>query len=98
MSGEPAQSLIEGWKVETDHGSFTVKCAHNHSKGDKVHLLTRPLPADSEPNVIQGIVADVLFQQDRFKVTFENGLYVYLEEAPKVGQKISVKVKVECLA
>ena len=98
VSGEPALSLIEGWKLETDHGSFTVKCAHNHSKGDKVHLLARPLPAESEPNVIQGIVADVLFQQDRFKVTFENGLYVYLEDAPKVGQKISVKVKVECLA
>ena len=86
------------WKVETGHGLFTVKCAHKHSKGEKVHLLARPLPAESEVNVIQGIVADVIFQQDRFKVTFENGLYIYLDQAPKMGERVSVKVKVECLA
>ena len=86
------------WKVETGHGLFTVKCAHKHSKGEKVHLLARPLPAESEVNVIQGIVADVIFQQDRFKVTFENGLYIYLDQAPKMGERVSVKVKIECLA
>ena len=86
------------WKVETGHGLFTVKCAHKHSKGEKVHLLARPLPAESEVNVIQGIVADVIFQQDRFKVTFENGLYIYLDRAPKMGERVSVKVRVECLA
>ena len=85
-------------KVETEHGMFTVKCAHKHSRGDKVHLLARPLPAGKEANIIQGIVADFVFQQDRFKVTFDNGLYVYLDEAPILGQKLSVKVKVECLA
>ena len=47
---------------------------------------------------ISGVVSDVIFQQDRFKVTLDNGLYVYLQEAPKVGQKIEVQVKVECLA
>ena len=86
------------WKVETEHSVFTVNCSHKHSKGEKVHLLARPLPAEKEANVIQGIVADIIFQQDRFKVIFDNGLYVTLEEAPKLGQKISVKVKVECLA
>jgi spermidine/putrescine transport system ATP-binding protein len=85
-------------KIQTGHGPFTVKCTHKHSKREKVHLLARPLPAESEPNVIQGVVSDVIFQQDRFKVTLDNGFYVYLEEAPKVGQKISVRVKVECLA
>lgn len=86
------------WKVETQYGVFTVNCSHEHSKGEKVHLLARPLPAESEPNVIQGVVSDVIFQQDRFKVTFENDLYIYLAEASKVGQKISARVKVECLA
>jgi hypothetical protein len=75
-----------------------VECPHKHSKGDKVHLLARPLPAENEANVISGVVNDVIFQQDRFKVTLENGLYIYLREAPQVGQKISVRVKVECLA
>ena len=48
--------------------------------------------------LLQGVVSDVIFQQERFKVVFDNGLYVYLSEAPKVGEKISVQVKVECLA
>jgi len=94
MDGE----VVAKNKCQTEHGIFTVKCAHKHSMGDKVTLLARPLPAEKDANVIQGIVADVIFQQDRFKVTFDNGLYVYFEEAPKVGKKISTKVKVECLA
>ena len=51
-----------------------------------------------EPNVIQGTVHDVIFRQDRYKVTLENGFYVYLPTAPKVGERIEVGVKVECLA
>jgi len=102
--------VIAQSEFQTEHGAFTVKCTHTHSRGDKVHLLVRPLPNESirversEPigehsrNAIHGIVTDVIFQQDRFKVTLENGLYVYLPEAPKKGQRISVPVKVECLA
>ena len=83
---------------QTEHGTFTVKCDHEHSKGDKVHLLARPLSVKNEANVIMGTAIDVIFQQDRYKVTLDNGLYVYLDEAPNVGKKVSVKVKVECLA
>ena len=86
------------WNVETDLGLFTVKCRHKHLRGDKVHLLVRPMPAESEPNTIAGVVSDIIFQQDRFKVTLENGLYIYLDNEPKMGRKISMKVKVECLA
>jgi ABC-type Fe3+/spermidine/putrescine transport system ATPase subunit len=86
------------WNVETDLGLFTVKCRHKHLRGDKVHLLVRPMPAESEPNTIAGVVSDVIFQQDRFKVTLENGLYIYLDNEPKMGRKISMKVRVECLA
>ena len=87
-------------KFQTKQGVFVVECAHKHSKGDKVYLLARPLPAGTnvEANVLSGVVTDVIFQQDRFKVVLENGLYVYLQEAPQVGQKISVRIKVECLA
>jgi len=85
-------------QFQTQQGIFMVKCTHTHSKGDKAQLLVRPLPAENETNSLSGIVADVIFQQDRFKVMFDNGVYVYLGEAPKVGQKISVRVKVECLA
>ena len=84
-------------KIKTVYGLFGVKRERKISKGEKVKLLARPLSVKSEANAISGIVADVIFQQDRYKVTFDNGLYFYLNEPPKLGEKISVKVKVECL-
>jgi hypothetical protein len=77
---------------------FTVGCEHEPQVGEDVHLLARPLSVNEGTNTIQGMVVDVMFQQDRFKVTLDNGLYVYLPNAPKVGEKIDVRVKVECLA
>jgi hypothetical protein len=87
-----------GWTVESESGIFDVRCEHEHREGESVHLLARPLPDERDASVLRGIVEDVLFQQDRFKVTLDNGLYVYLQEAPKVGERIEVRVKVECLA
>jgi len=84
--------------VKTDYGLFEVECGRKISKGEKVKLLMRPLSVKDEANTVSGIVTDVIFQQDRYKVTLENGLYVYLDEAPKTGEKVSVNVKVECLA
>ena len=96
LSGE----MVAQNMYQTEHGVFIVKCAHKHSKGDKVHLLARPVSADAnaEANVLNGVVADIIFQQDRFKVVFTDGLYVYMDAAPQAGQKVSVQVKVECLA
>jgi spermidine/putrescine transport system ATP-binding protein len=87
-------------EIETKFGELTVHCEHKHQKGDNIHLLARPLSADSkrEGTIIQGVVTDVIFQQDRFKVALDNGLYVYLQNAPKVGEQIKARVKVECLA
>jgi len=104
-------NIIEGiyigkLEVETKLGKLAVACEHKHQKGENVHLLARPLSAEkarversrNEANAIKGVVTDVIFQQDRFKVTLDNGLYVYLQEAPKVGEKIELRIKVECLA
>jgi ABC-type Fe3+/spermidine/putrescine transport system ATPase subunit len=85
-------------KFQTEHGIFTIKCNHKHSKGDKIKLLARPLKIQNEANVISGIITDVIFQQDRYKVTFDNGLFIYLDEPPKIGEKLAVRVDVECLA
>jgi hypothetical protein len=94
------KAKAEKWEVESGLGVFIVRCKHAHQKGEKVHLLARPRSAEAErdANLIHGAVSDVIFQQDRFKVTLENGLYIYLPQAPKVGEKIDVRVKVECLA
>ncbi len=88
----------DGWEVESDLGIFHVNCAHKHQRGDNIHLLARPLPDGKDAVALSGIVTDVIFQQDRFKVTLDHGLYVYLQKAPKLGEKIEVRVKVECLA
>jgi hypothetical protein len=63
-------------------------------------LLVRPISTGSESvaNVISGVVEDAIFQQDRFRVTLDNGLYLYLPERPDAGETIDVGVKVECLA
>ena len=102
--GNIMQGRIQGrmldanWQVSVDARVYTVHCAHQHIVEDNVHLLVRPLPAEDEPNTIEGTVADVIFQQDRFKVTLENGLYVYLQKPIRVGERIQVPVRVECLA
>jgi spermidine/putrescine transport system ATP-binding protein len=90
--------LDASWEVSTDAGIFNVQCTHEHHLGDSPHLLIRPLPAEDQPNTIQGTISDVIFQQDRFKIRLENGLYVYLQKAVKVGERIQVPVKVECLS
>ncbi|MBV6452743.1 MAG: Spermidine/putrescine import ATP-binding protein PotA [Anaerolineales bacterium] len=98
IEGEERGKTKDGkWKVRSRFGDFIVACNHKRSKGEKVHLLARPLEVRSEANVLSGVVADVIFQKDKYKVTFDNGLYVHLKDAPKVGKKVSVRVKVECL-
>ena len=85
-------------KVETRYGVFNLACEHPHQPGETVHVLARPLPAEQEANTIRGVVSDVIFQQDRFKVTLENGFYVYVQSAPKVGEELAVPVRIECLS
>jgi ABC-type Fe3+/spermidine/putrescine transport system ATPase subunit len=93
-------TYVDPSTVQTRYGNLTVPCDHRHRSGDKIHLLARPLPAevDTSTNLIEGVVGDVLFQQERYKVTLDHGLYVYLPKAPKLGARIQVRVKVECLA
>ena len=94
------------WQIESAQGLFSVRCEHEHRAGESVHLLARPLPAEetrgqqgqNEASLLRGVVEDVIFQQDRFKVMLDNGLYLYLQDAPQVGEKIEARVKVECLA
>jgi ABC-type Fe3+/spermidine/putrescine transport system ATPase subunit len=96
-------NIIEGTyvgssRVETKLGPLTINCNHRHQRGEEVHLLARPLPVDQDMNSIEGIVQDVIFQNDRFKVTLENGFYSYLQTPPKVGERLKVPLRVECLA
>jgi len=95
-----------GWKLRTSAGDFFVRCDHPHSPGEKVHLLVRPQVIEyagaesgqNDGNALSGAVTDVVFQQDKYKVTLDNGLYLHLKDAPKIGETVSVRIRVECLA
>ncbi|OGO37904.1 MAG: hypothetical protein A2Z03_08095 [Chloroflexi bacterium RBG_16_56_8] len=96
--GNAIEGIVgEKQKIKSGAGVFTLRCAHRHQKGDRVSLLVRPHESPREKNTIRGKVMDVLFQQDGFKVTLDNGLYLYLKDASKVGKRVEARVKVECL-
>ena len=101
--GNVIEGVVKGrrkdrkWKVESGGGEFVVECKHKHSKGEKVSLLARPFEVKSEANVLKGIVADVVFQRDKYKGALDGGLYGYVKDAMKVGEQIAVRIKVECL-
>ncbi len=88
--------------VVTGAGAFDVDCGPDHREADQVELLIRPQGAHrAAEGSLSSRVTDVLFQQDRFKVTLANGLYFYLAEAPEAGEEISLEVPasaVQCLA
>jgi len=86
-------------RFETPIGVFEVECAHSHQPGEKVHLLVRPagVREGTGGNALRAPVADVIFEQDRFKVMLGNGLYFYINAAPAVGENISVRIAPECL-
>jgi ABC-type Fe3+/spermidine/putrescine transport system ATPase subunit len=101
-------NLVEGRVnrdiVETPFGRFRPVCGHKHTTGELVTLLLRPEGAEmnnmTAMNSLTGIVADVVFHQEDFKVTLEDGLYFYLSEALRIGARIHLRMKrsaVQCL-
>ncbi len=82
-------------KVETSFGMFNIECRHSHSAGEKVSLLIRQ---SGEGEEIKLKVEDVLFDRDQFQVKTGSGLVIHMKNAPKIGETIHVRVRVECLA
>jgi hypothetical protein len=51
--------------------------------------------------LVSGVVTDVVFHQERFKVTLANHLYFYLPEAPRIGEQITLQISqagLQCLS
>jgi ABC-type Fe3+/spermidine/putrescine transport system ATPase subunit len=94
--------------VETTIGILRVTCRHAHHAGDKVSLLIRPTGVQkaatdsaSQPGFLSGLVADVIFHQDRFKVVLADHMYFYLPDAPEIGQAITLQLspeELQCLS
>lgn len=83
-------------KVKTEFGIFSLTCERKHAVGEKVSVLLNA--KDDGGDEIQLTVEDVLFKRDQFEVKGRGGLVIHMKDAPKVGQIITVKVQVKCLA
>ncbi len=90
--------------IQSELGRFPLKCPerHHHRSGERVVALLRPheveraSPSEGWPDSVN----DVIFQQDRFRVYLDSGFYVFLPEAPQVGERIYLRLKrshLECL-
>ncbi len=94
--------LADG-SIQTSIGSFrATTCDHNHHQGEKVNILIRPEmdPITESENQLEGIVRDVHFIKNGYRVTLQSDLYFFLPYAPRVGEKISFNLpehSVQCL-
>jgi spermidine/putrescine transport system ATP-binding protein len=101
LEANVVQKKATGWEMQTMLGNIEVVCGHMHREGDKVNLMVSRRGVRLKPNGnLKGTVTDVLFQQDGYKVSLEDGSFFYLEEAPQVGQEIRLHAPlsgVQCL-
>ena len=99
------------FQVETPVGMFMVNCgeaplwargAHTHANGEEIFLLiSRRGPHQVAEGMLGGVVTDVVFRPDGFKVQLENNLEFYLPDPPKVGMKIYLDIPeegIKCLS
>jgi ABC-type Fe3+/spermidine/putrescine transport system ATPase subunit len=92
--------VIADRKVRTAFGDFDLDCGHD--TGANIQLLIQQLPplirreAGGEIE-IQLTVEDVLFKRDQFEIRGGGGLIFHLKDAPRIGEVITVGVRVQCL-
>jgi ABC-type Fe3+/spermidine/putrescine transport system ATPase subunit len=96
------RSVAGLFEVETAAGVFAIACGHAHKVADKVEVLVRRHGIHvATGGSLHGVVVDAVFNQDRFRVTLESGLYFYLAQAPRIGEEIYLAISpesVECLS
>lgn len=99
LSGE---YLADG-RIFTENGSFrTSDCLHHHIPGEKVEILIRPEvePGIEGENQLEGLVKDVHFFKNGYRVIMQSDLYFFIPHAPKVGDELRLNLpdrSVQCL-
>ncbi len=81
-------------KVKTAFGVFSLDC--KKQVREKLQLLITT--GEGKGEEIQLTVEDILFKQDQFQVKARGGITIYMKEAPRVGDVITVQVQVKCLS
>ncbi|MCX7855786.1 MAG: ABC transporter ATP-binding protein [Anaerolineae bacterium] len=86
--------------LKTALGEFPLSCPHCHEAGTRIGAVLRPSAVEEHPEgEIRSRVTDVLFQREHFRVSLENGLYVFLPRAPRMGERVTLRLKapLQCL-
>jgi ABC-type Fe3+/spermidine/putrescine transport system ATPase subunit len=93
-----------GGVVETAAGKIKPMNIGEHAPGSLVRVLVRPggavIESEDGVNVIAGVVADIAFRNESFRVTLDNGLYFDLRDAPRLGARVKIRVPssaIQCL-
>lgn len=92
----PGRVIDRRRHIKTEYGTFSLPCSHYHRPGDVVNVLARPTPSRSGTE-LGGIVQDVTFRQDGFRVVLANGLYFDSPKPLRKGSRTSVHLRLECL-
>ena len=83
--------------ISTD--TWEYKINHNFQIGQEGSFLLRPKAEMVHENeTLTGVVKDVIFRGQDFRVELTNGLYFFLQKSPSTGQKIKIRIeKIEML-
>ena len=90
--------------IETAAGIFHFPGLPAQPAGDKVNVLIRPAGARrvsnagaGQPNSLTGVVTDVVFAHERFKVVLAGHLYFYLPEPAQIGERLTLQLSSNAL-
>jgi spermidine/putrescine transport system ATP-binding protein len=83
-------------RVRTGHGAFALRCRHRHRVGDSVSLLARPVRVRAGAR-FEGVVRDVVFLRERYRITLANGLFYEAPRSPAIGSSVNFRLRLECL-
>jgi spermidine/putrescine transport system ATP-binding protein len=97
----PARDGVAPVPARDEVAPVPARDGHGYSKGDRIDILiTRHGVRQDDSGQVGGVVVDVIFRQDGFKVTLENGLHFYLPTAPHLGEHIILAIPasgIKCL-
>jgi ABC-type Fe3+/spermidine/putrescine transport system ATPase subunit len=90
---------VEGWQVDSPVGALNVNCKHSHQVGEEITLLLRPRAEVVDVGeTLTGVVTDVVFREQAFRLELEGGMSFFVSTPCKIGQTVKLKIlQVECL-
>jgi len=92
-AGNIVPGIVRGRQVETSMGTLPLPCNHAHPEGASIQvLLSYRNMEESAQGELRGVVKDVIFQQEGFSTTLENGCVFILSRQTRAGEEIRFKI------